>query len=749
MRSWSTGVNVGSNYIGNTAAIHSVEPRTAFGLSQDRHYLFLLTIDGRQSGYSEGAYDWETAAWLLLAGAWDGANLDGGGSTCLAIMDSTGRAVQVNRDCASLAGSRERTVGCQFGIFAKPVPGFFTNVLALPDDTAATITWTTLSPATTELQYGLTTNCTLTTGTNLALTTNHAVLLTNLTAATEYYFTLVATIGTNRYVSSNLFFLTTNYVTTNALLDWTKTWKYTAANLDGVTWTSRGYDDSAWNGPAPGLLWADSRGANTEIPASLNTEMPLDDSTGYPFTTYYFRTHFTLANASSGINLRFDGYVDDGAVFYLNGTEIYRLRMPASPTAIENSTLALTYPCAGDATCVDSFTLSGSLITTNLVNGDNVLAVEVHNYNAYSADVTFGLSATATLPYTLNPELDLARNNSAITLSWSRGGFTLQEANAPTGTWANVAGPVFSSPLYHQHLRNHPLLPPPKGIDSMNPALAALLTAAALATPLQAADSPPLTIKGSDTLVGLSQKWADAYRTKHPAAALQIGGGGAAAAFAALADNSLDLAVVSRSIRYPEAEACQTALGQRPAEYKVAVNGLAVYVHTNNPIKALTYDELAGIFKGRLTRWKDVGGPDAAIAVYAHETNTLCGELFNDEVLNGKGTAGTLHLLSGPDPLKAIAADPAAIGYGPLTQRDGVRCLGVKRAFSSTPVEPTEDTIANRIYPISRFVFCYARPDTNRPAIQAYADWLRTDEGQQVVREAGCYALPAKWRPTP
>lgn len=76
-------VNVGSNYINNGSAIHGINPRTALGLSQNRQYLYLLVIDGRQSGYSNGALDWETAKWLQKLGAWDGANLDGGGSSCM------------------------------------------------------------------------------------------------------------------------------------------------------------------------------------------------------------------------------------------------------------------------------------------------------------------------------------------------------------------------------------------------------------------------------------------------------------------------------------------------------------------------------------------------------------------------------------------------------------------------------------------------------------------------------------------
>ena len=255
-----------------------------------------------------------------------------------------------------------------------------------------------------------------------------------------------------------------------------------------------------------------------------------------------------------------------------------------------------------------------------------------------------------------------------------------------------------------------------------------------------------ITINGSDTLLGLSQKWADAYKAKHPGVAFHVAGGGAPAAFAALAEKKLDIALASRSIRYKEVAACEAAFGQRPAEYKAAVSGLAVYVNANNPVKVLTYDELFDIFKGKHRNWKEVEGGDLAISVYAQETNSVHGELFNEEVLNGKGIASEVHLLSGAEVLKAIASDPKGIGYGALTQVEGVRPLSIKRAFSSTPVAPSEQGIANRVYPISRFVYCYIDPTANKSETKAYLDWIRSDEGQQIAKDAGYYPLPAKWR---
>ena len=440
------GINVASNYLGLPATVHGIQPRTVFGLSQDRRYLFLLAIDGRQGtlDYSVGAYDWQAAKWLQLAGAWDGVNMDGGGSTCLVKMDTTGFPVPLNHDNASLSSGRERTVGSHFGVYANPLPGFFNDVTALPDGTSATITWRTISPATTQLRYGPTTNMSLMTSSNSALVTNHSVLLTNLTPNTGYYFNTLASVGANHYVSSNYYFA--NYIT-DKLFDVDCAWRYTSANLDGSNWMARTYVDSDWEGIGEAAFWADINGANNQIQAPLNTPLPEDINTDFPYFTYYFRTHFSYTNQMSGVTLQFEGYVDDGAVFYLNGTEIHRLRMPAAPAAINYGTAATANPCSGNATCPDTFSLSGTIVTTNLLVGDNVLAVDVHNRSSSSPDVTFGLAAAATLPYVSPPQLAIAYSSNAVTLSWNHTGFTLQQAGASTGPWADVPGPVVSSPF--------------------------------------------------------------------------------------------------------------------------------------------------------------------------------------------------------------------------------------------------------------------------------------------------------------
>ncbi len=170
-----------------------------------------------------------------------------------------------------------------------------------------------------------------------------------------------------------------------SLLAINNVWKYQqTTNFDGVNWAAPAFDDSSWpSGPA--LLYVETNPSVTP----RNTPLTLGR------ITYYFRTHFQLTNGTSGTSLVFSNLIDDGAVFYLNGVEVQRVRMPDSPPVIAYATLANAIPPgSGDATAYDVFTLTGDALT-NLLRGDNVLAVEVHQRSSGSGDIVWGAALSA------------------------------------------------------------------------------------------------------------------------------------------------------------------------------------------------------------------------------------------------------------------------------------------------------------------------------------------------------------------
>jgi phosphate transport system substrate-binding protein len=253
-----------------------------------------------------------------------------------------------------------------------------------------------------------------------------------------------------------------------------------------------------------------------------------------------------------------------------------------------------------------------------------------------------------------------------------------------------------------------------------------------------------ITVKGSDTLVILAQKWAEVYMSKHPGVKIQVTGGGSGVGFAALQSQTTDIADASRKIKPAEILSCVKAFGKRPTEYKVAVDGLSVYVNNDNPVKELSIDQLEGIFTGRIKNWKDVGGKDAPITVYSRENSSGTYEFFKEHVLKGKDFVASAQLLSGTALLlQNVSKDVNAIGYGGAAYGGGARALGIKKDESSKAVEPTEETVLNQTYPIWRYLYNYVNPALDKGEIKDYLNWVRSAEGQKIVKDVGYYPLPA------
>jgi phosphate transport system substrate-binding protein len=256
-----------------------------------------------------------------------------------------------------------------------------------------------------------------------------------------------------------------------------------------------------------------------------------------------------------------------------------------------------------------------------------------------------------------------------------------------------------------------------------------------------------ITIKGSDTLVILAQKWAETYMSSHPDVKIQVTGGGSGVGFAALQNQGTDIADASRSIKGKEKVACIKAFGRVPREYKVAIDGLSVYVNNANPVKELDEAQLAGIFTGQTTNWKEVGGNDAPITVYSRENSSGTYEFFKEHVLGGHDFSAKAQTMPGTAALlQAINQDVNGIGYGGAAYGTGARALGVKKDASSPAIEPTEETVLNRTYPIWRYLYNYVNPALDKDDIHSYLDWIRSDAGQKIVTEIGYYPLPADLR---
>ena len=248
--------------------------------------------------------------------------------------------------------------------------------------------------------------------------------------------------------------------------------------------------------------------------------------------------------------------------------------------------------------------------------------------------------------------------------------------------------------------------------------------------------------KGSDTLVNLALAWAEAYREVAPDVSIAVTGGGTGTGFAALQNKTTDLCNASRPIKPEEVLNCIKAFKKKPSEHAVALDGISVYVSAGNPVKELSIAQLESIFTGKVTNWKDVGGADAPITVYSRENSSGTYEFFKEHVLKKKDFAASAQTMPGTAAvLQAVAKDKNGIGYGGAAYGAGAKHLLVKKDDTAPGVEPSEATVQSGEYPISRSLFIYVNPSLEQGAIAKYLAWLKSDEGQEVVKGVGYFPL--------
>ena len=174
-----------------------------------------------------------------------------------------------------------------------------------------------------------------------------------------------------------------------------------------------------------------------------------------------------------------------------------------------------------------------------------------------------------------------------------------------------------------------------------------------------------VTVKGSDTLVVLAQRWAETYMAGHPGVRVQVTGGGTGTGFAALLGRTTDICTASRRMKAREIETCIRIFRKRPAEYPVAMDGLSLFVNPENPIRQLSLEELMEVFTGRISNWRDLGGPDAPITLYSRESSSGTYEFFKERVLLGRDFSPATQTLQGTaQVIQAVGRDRFGIGYG-------------------------------------------------------------------------------------
>jgi phosphate transport system substrate-binding protein len=268
-----------------------------------------------------------------------------------------------------------------------------------------------------------------------------------------------------------------------------------------------------------------------------------------------------------------------------------------------------------------------------------------------------------------------------------------------------------------------------------------LVTTVFLSSAFAAKDKNSIQIKGSDTMVNLAQAWAEKYMEKNPAEFAAVTGGGSGTGLSSLISNTCDIAMSSRNIKEKET-ALAKQKGINPYETKIALDGLAVVVNPKNPVGKLTLEQLALIFTGKITNWKELGGQDLKIVILSREVNSGTHVYFKEHVLrkndvNSKEefAPSALMLPSSQAIADEVAQNPAAIGYygmGYISNKQ--KAIMVAKDGKSDYVAPTIENVVNGKYPISRPLFLYTNGQPQN-LVKKFIDFTLSKEGQEIVKQ--------------
>jgi len=246
-----------------------------------------------------------------------------------------------------------------------------------------------------------------------------------------------------------------------------------------------------------------------------------------------------------------------------------------------------------------------------------------------------------------------------------------------------------------------------------------------------------LKIKGSDTVLPLTQTEAEQYMKTNKSASIMVTGGGSGVGLAALMNGTTDIAQSSRSLKMDEKLKLKDK-GKAFKEVIIAYDALAVIVHPSNKVAQLTREQLESIYTGKITNWKQVGGTDMKIVVYSRETSSGTYEFFKEHVMSNKNFAGSALLMPATGAIvQSVSQTKGAIGYVGLAYLEKtIKPIKVSYNQGKTFVAPSVAAAKNKTYPISRPLYYYYLLSVEK-TVSPFVKFVLSPAGQQMVLKTG------------
>jgi len=245
-----------------------------------------------------------------------------------------------------------------------------------------------------------------------------------------------------------------------------------------------------------------------------------------------------------------------------------------------------------------------------------------------------------------------------------------------------------------------------------------------------------LVIKGSTTVLPIAQKAVEAYMKANPDVSISLSGGGSSNGIKAIIDGSTDIANASRFIKDKEVKMA-VEKGVYPVPYAIAYDSIIPVVHPSNPMTNITLDQLKAIYMGKITNFKEVGGPDLKIVVCSRDTSSGTYETWEGKVMKKERVTPRAQLMaSNGAVVQAVSNNKYAIGYiGIGYVNSSVKSLTVNG------IQGTNETTLNGTFPISRPLFMFTNGWPTGDALNFINYMLNPEKGQKHVADSGYVPL--------
>jgi phosphate transport system substrate-binding protein len=251
-----------------------------------------------------------------------------------------------------------------------------------------------------------------------------------------------------------------------------------------------------------------------------------------------------------------------------------------------------------------------------------------------------------------------------------------------------------------------------------------------------------VSVKGSDTLLILNQRWAEAYGAKG-GGSVDVTGGGSSIGINAFINGVTDICASSRKMRASEVAKARSR-GSVVNEIPVALDGLAIIVNSKNPVDSLDMDQLRRIYVGQITNWNQLGGPNQNITVFSRDANSGTYGFFQANVLKNQNWGkGVRFLPSTSEEAREVARTDGGLAYGGVAyfkNRAGIKVIPISPRKGEAAIAPTETNVRSKKYPIWRYLYYYTNGKPRGDA-KKFVDFALSADGQRIVEQVGYYSV--------